>query len=255
MKRVLSYSLWGSGEEYLAGALRAVSGARIWFPGWECRFHVREDVPAETLNALRGEGARVMIMPFDQAYSGMVLRFLPASDPEVDVFLSRDVDSPVTRREALAVEEWLRSDMDIHIIRDHPEHILPMMGGLWGARNGILSDMSELLARHRSFETYASDQRFLARHVYPKIWARAFVHSEAVRLPGETAHPFPSPRKGFEFIGCADRKGLEFDQEGALRKWLAVGSPMRTCPNIYSPAGRFWLTGRMGFRYLKRLIP
>jgi hypothetical protein len=36
--------------------------------------------------------------------------FIPQTDPKVDAFMSRDLDSRISRREAVAVNEWLQSD-------------------------------------------------------------------------------------------------------------------------------------------------
>lgn len=37
-------------------------------------------------------------------------------------------------REAEAVKEWLSENKTFHVLRDHPHHTAPIMGGLWGAR-------------------------------------------------------------------------------------------------------------------------
>ena len=61
-------------------------------------------------------------------------RFFPTLDPQVDVFLSRDLDSRITDSEVAAVQEWLESDKVIHIMRDHPAHFTEILGGGWGAK-------------------------------------------------------------------------------------------------------------------------
>ena len=50
------------------------------------------------------------------------------------MYLSRDLDSRFGKREAAAVEEWLQSGAAVHTMRDHPQHGVPLLGGLWGAR-------------------------------------------------------------------------------------------------------------------------
>ena len=45
-KRVFSFSLWGNSELYCCGAMVNLRLARIFFPGWVCRFYVSDDVPA-----------------------------------------------------------------------------------------------------------------------------------------------------------------------------------------------------------------
>ena len=51
-----------------------------------------------------------------------MFRFLVMFDPDVDVFISRDVDSIIWPREIDAVNEWLRSNYTFHVMRDHVHH-------------------------------------------------------------------------------------------------------------------------------------
>ena len=61
-------------------------------------------------------------------------RFLPTMDAQVSQFMSRDLDSLITKREVSAVEEWLISQKSFHMMRDHPKHQAEIMGGLWGMK-------------------------------------------------------------------------------------------------------------------------
>ena len=52
---------------------------------------------------------------------------------------SRDLDSLITEREAAAVLEWQQPEYDnrpVHIMRDHPSHGVPILGGMWGVDLG-----------------------------------------------------------------------------------------------------------------------
>ena len=63
---------------------------------------------------------------------------------QVDLFLSRDLDSRISPREVSAVTEFLSDPRaNFHVMRDHPAHVTYIMGGLWGvkvhrARNELL---------------------------------------------------------------------------------------------------------------------
>lgn len=59
-----------------------------------------------------------------------MFRYLVMLDPDVDVFISRDVDSIIWRREVDAVKEWLSSNYTFHLMRDQPEHFVIMLAGL-----------------------------------------------------------------------------------------------------------------------------
>ena len=49
--------------------------------------------------------------------------------------MSRDIDAWITDREYYAVLEWFRSNTLFHIMRDHPLHFFPMLGGTWSYRS------------------------------------------------------------------------------------------------------------------------
>ena len=51
-----------------------------------------------------------------------MFRYLVMLDPNVDLFISRDVDSIIFRREVDAVEDWLKSNYTFHLMRDHRGH-------------------------------------------------------------------------------------------------------------------------------------
>ena len=50
------------------------------------------------------------------------------ADPLVNTFHSRDLDSRPSDREIAAVDEFLDSNLDVHIMKDHKEHRAPILG-------------------------------------------------------------------------------------------------------------------------------
>ena len=141
-----------------------------------------------------------------------VWRFFPTLDPQVDFFLSRDLDSAVTLREVEAVEEWLQSEKTLHVMRDHPFHSEPMLGGLWGARltksrgawksiwTAIMNDPLSGSSR----TSYGPDQTLLRRHVWGKLLGGVMQHDSyhCSRWP-EGSLGFPSHRRNSSdnFVG------------------------------------------------------
>ena len=47
-------------------------------------------------------------------------------------FIPRDLDSRFSDREKEAVSNWLQSNSSFHIMRDHPDQGIPMLGSMWG---------------------------------------------------------------------------------------------------------------------------
>lgn len=60
----------------------------------------------------------------------------------------RDVDSRLSARDRMAVEEWIQSGEPFHVLRDHPAHCgWPINAGMWGGVKGALGvcDVSHTL--------------------------------------------------------------------------------------------------------------
>ncbi len=78
-------------------------------------------------------------------------------------------------RERVAVEAWLASDTDFHFMYDHPYHTVPILGGMWGCRGGLV-DRTELAIDefHQRFmeaDPYwpQCDQSFLREYIWSKF--------------------------------------------------------------------------------------
>lgn len=99
--------------------------------------------------------------------------------------MSRDTDSKVLKREAEAVNEWLQSPSStFHVMRDHKEHCVPMLGGMWGVK--IHQNRSAIRqAAQRLFHFYlrpdemekGDDQIMLNKFIWPIA-----VHSLVIKV-------------------------------------------------------------------------
>ena len=250
MKRVVSFSLWGENPFYHEGALRALDSVGSAYPGWESWIYVAEDVPEVMVKRLAERATRVVrlirrekVSTVDSRskfqYEPAFWRFFPAADPEVERILVRDADSPLTMREAAAVREWIESDLDFHIMRDHPKHEYPIMAGMWGAKSQIMRDIVSLVEAWESFDFYGCDQTFLGKVIYPRIRSCVMIHSECVAFPGETVRPFPSARAKNEFVGIShtgDDARLSL-QIRYLNDWIGSGCPVELRPWPWSLGG------------------
>lgn len=200
MEKIISYSLYGKHPMYLQGALRNAEQVKQFYPGWSARFYVGASVPIDLRDALQRLGASVIAMSGPEDASAMMWRFLPLAESNVGTMISRDSDSRFSERETAAVQEWLEGSKSFHIMRDHPWHNTPILGGMWGARGNLLRDMAHLLTQFRSDGRKGSDQIFLATQIYPRIRTVACVHDSFFGYE-LVSKAFPNKRKNLEFVG------------------------------------------------------
>jgi len=204
-KKLITFGLWGKDPKYIQGAIRNAKLAPKIYPGWICRFCLAKPWYTDVINDLSDIGSHVEVILRDEqpSWEGMFWRFEPASEDDVDVFISRDCDSRLSEREAVAVNEWLDSPRLIHVMRDHPHHSAPMMGGMWGAKRGALPHLQEQLAIYIGGNFWQVDQNFLREIVWPANCHKVLAHDDWNRFPG-MAHnrPFPTPREGDDFVGA-----------------------------------------------------
>jgi protein O-GlcNAc transferase len=206
MKKIISFSLWGDSPKYTQGAIRNAELALEVYPGWTCRYYVGKSVPIDIIKQLMEfDNTELYIMkdPGGKAL-GTFWRFFAASDLDVDVMISRDVDSRLTLREKSAVDEWLDSDKEFHIMRDNPYHNVPILAGMWGVRDGLLAHMIHKISEFKEPDVWFVDQNFLRDVIYPLVRGNVFVHDEFFGEGfGEVVHPFKFERDTSHFIGQA----------------------------------------------------
>lgn len=192
MSRLISFSIWGTQDKYLKGALRRVEEAERCYPGWVCRFYYQVDgpkpVPAETVQALSDAGCQVCPKGYYRdPWFGLYWRFCPMyDDVEIERFVVRDTDSPITPRESDAVQQWIESGKPFHIMRDNTQHNIEILGGMWGSIPGLipqfekhLKDWMHTIDGHKENPMgrfHGTDQEFLAKWVWPVVKNNHLAH-------------------------------------------------------------------------------
>jgi protein O-GlcNAc transferase len=165
---VISFSLWGTDSRLHSGALVNVELARRYYPGWYCVFYLRDDVPRAVGASLEMQGAIVHWKRQTKGdWEGLFWRFEPIYDINIKTTLSRDCDSRLNPREAAAVEEWLRTPRFFHSMRDHYEHNLGIMGGMFGCH--YWGGFKAKLEAWTDFGAKGCDQVFLNQVIWPEV--------------------------------------------------------------------------------------
>jgi len=186
MKRnIISFSLWGNAEKYVNGSLENLKLAPEIYPDWSVRIYVDDSVPLDFCEELHKGGADVRLVngPKRGSFYGAFWRFFVNDDETVDRFLIRDIDSRLNFREQAAVEEWINSDKDFHIMRDHPNHVWPIQAGMWGGKANKFKIMP-LINTVSNLDYYGCDEKFLMDMVHSKIKNSCIIHdSNKKELP------------------------------------------------------------------------
>lgn len=212
-KKIISFSLFtgtpGALPQYLEkGVFANIEGYRFYFPDWICRFYIADvnSMPQQFMERLRASRVRVPVEivemdSWGRPSNNMLQRFLPFDDPDVEIFVVRDLDSRPSIRELLAVNEWISSPQGelFHSMKDHPYHIgVNIMGGMFGAKQGALGDtkVADLMEVFRSGrgKKVGDDQAFLSQNIWPLIKDSAIVHDsrECSQISKKGAcRPFP----------------------------------------------------------------
>ena len=141
-------------------------------------------------------------------------RYLPILDPLVDYFLSHDLDSPMIQRESETIDFWSISSHQnffFYIVRDHFQHNVPILGGLWGAapiraRRYLFDAFQPMLVPLIGQQYHGTrDQQFLHDYIWNKVKDHAMTFdSFYCKSYGGSGRPFFSQRSEVNcFLGCA----------------------------------------------------
>ena len=167
--KYFTFSIWGDNPKYLQGAIRNVELAEEIFPEWKCVFYYDSTVPKETIDKLSTFKNTIVKEVTDNSF-GAFWRFeMMFNNP--GVILSRDTDSRLSLREKELIDNWLETEYNYMIIRDHDAHYeFPILAGMWGKKN-ILMDISlkDAMQEYMSVKQYLVDQFYLRDKVWPAI--------------------------------------------------------------------------------------
>jgi hypothetical protein len=205
--KIISYSLWGDKPIYQVGAIRNAKLAKKFYPEFECWYYVhRETVPEETIRQLNEfDNVKIIFKSGDvcgEQCKPRMWRFESIDAPDVELNMSRDVDTAILLREKLAVDEWLKSDKLFHIMRDHPWHNWPIQGGMFGVKKSNMNwtDKMDVFIQQ---DTREYDQHFLKNVIYPLYADSCMIHASFHKLEGDACRDFPIPHDDddYRFVG------------------------------------------------------
>jgi hypothetical protein len=175
---VFSFSLYGPPcYKYYTGLLENLEIIAKHYPEWTVFVYTGADVPESFIETLGIKGSRVVRVPHTGHVVAMY-RFLPIDEPDVECMMVRDADSRIHMRDRWAIDEFLRSPLKVHSIRDHRYHCIPILAGLWGAKRGVFQNgIRSILNPYLVTAKFGTDQDFLSKEVFPRVKHTILVHT------------------------------------------------------------------------------
>ena len=173
---MFSFCLYGTAAKYVRGMHENVQDIARLFPEWKVYIY-HKDTDIEPFRAYPN------VVCIDGVYSGnqlMLDRFTAIDKPNVSIMMVRDADSRINKRDEWCIREFVASSKMFHIIRDHPYHTVPILGGLWGIKKGCIPHfrfekaLAIYTTQHKNKQGF--DQYFLGEVIYTKIVNNVLVH-------------------------------------------------------------------------------
>lgn len=182
--KVVSFSLFGSDPLYTVGAIRNSELMPIIYPEWSMWVYHDNTVPIEVLETLQNNNVKLIQLDGQGFYRSM-WRFYPCGDNTIEHFISRDADSRISFRDRESVYEWIESEKDFHIVRDHPVgHSWVINAGMWGSKGGVINIEKMIKEYVNNPHNKFVDQIFLRDKIYPLTKESRLVHDEYFNYEG-----------------------------------------------------------------------
>lgn len=198
MSKIISFAVWGKDPMYKIGVIENLKLKEYYYPDWDVVIYA-EDMSEPWIKQALIYGAKILPLGNYSGWKNSLVRYLPCVSD--NIVIVRDADSRFTMREVDAVNQWLASDKDMHVMRDHPWHNERVMGGMCGFRNGIFKkhepDLYNWLTNH-------VNERLIAEKFFDNVYSEEFnniyFNISHNAFENEVHHPFIE-RKFGEFVG------------------------------------------------------
>lgn len=174
MKKIISFSLYGTDLKYSNGMICNVELASIIYPDWICRIYYDNLVPENIIKNLKNYQNVELVNMSDNNKFQMMWRFLAIDDDDVEIMIVRDADSRLSYREKKCVDLFIESEKILHSIRDNVSHF-DIMGGMWGIKKNNRININKLMENWDKIG-YDADQQFLRTKLVPIFNDSLLIH-------------------------------------------------------------------------------
>ena len=188
---ILSYCLFGTNSRYFDALYKNIEFIELNYADiFTVSIVVADDVPSIWIDMLSKTSA-LLVSSNDRLMlniPSLLLRIYPILSGQGDTCFFRDADSYLTKSEMDSMLRFIDSNYLYHIVRDHPYHLAPIMGGLFGIKSARYEVFKNSFFRHigkyPSWNNENSgargEQIILADHIYPLAYKEAYIESNFV---------------------------------------------------------------------------
>jgi hypothetical protein len=184
-KIIISFCLYGNSDRYYLPLLSNLSYIKNYHSDkFKAVINLSEDYSNSKIKELKKFDCEIIMFKNDlSATEKRLFRLNPALLNLGAACFVRDSDSEFGKKDIALINDFMASSSQYQIIRDHPNHQMPILAGLWGIKRSSYMSIREiwsLAQRHRLFRTdaYRSDEIILADVFYPRTIKKTLVYSD-----------------------------------------------------------------------------
>lgn len=218
--QVISYSLWGDADRYVLPLIKNLEIGKRLFKEWKIVVYLASSTKPSIKEILVSQGAAIYECGESPDTRGAFWRFRALSLPDVDTVIIRDADSPLTKRDRALVDYWLASDKEFYLCRDHPQHVRPLVAGLWGCRGKGIEKIKKIASFDPGYARYGDDEKYLAQTVYLKHQREFMVFSPYLSYRGEHPESLRLSRTNYaDYLGRVESEENEWSDQVMKAVW------------------------------------
>lgn len=219
--KMLVYTVDGTNPRHVDGIAANAQLHHTVYPGWNMRVYYDSSLPSNAKRVLRNNGVDLVDMS-RSSVPKHAWRLFAALDTSIGWFCSRNADTRLSSREKLAVDAWVASGREFHMMRDHPSHSAhDMLEGMWCALHDGFPDVTHNLLTHPAHNFDINT--FLHNEIWPIAQSSVLQHDSFTCSKFGGGVPFPSPRVEWEYVGAVYVDNQP--QQGDIDTLQAVAQP------------------------------
>lgn len=196
--KVISFCIYGSKDKYCKGLDENLKLVQTYLPDYNVFIYVGQgckeslnlfesDVPDHWINTYKSYPFVKIIYTGRIGHDNMINRFFAIDNDKVEIAHIRDADSRLHERDIWCIKEFEKSSYSFYTIRDHPEHVALILGGLWGIKKGYINlSIQDLYTRYNylnlTINQIQHDQLFLQDIIYQLVYSNMIVYTFNVRM-------------------------------------------------------------------------